>query len=99
VLLDEPARPPGHAGALDLHADDDGYITYLGRSDDVFKASDHRISPFEPESVLIEHPAVAEAAVVPAPDPVRLAVPQGGRRPGCRPRRRRFLEDFPDVEG
>ncbi|MDX6368120.1 MAG: acetyl-CoA synthetase, partial [Nocardioidaceae bacterium] len=45
-------------------------------SDDVFKASDYRISPFELESVLIEHPAVAEAAVVPSPDPVRLAVPK-----------------------
>ncbi|MGI8625450.1 MAG: AMP-binding protein [Geodermatophilaceae bacterium] len=56
--------------------DEDGYITYVGRTDDVFKASDYRISPFELESVLIEHPAVAEAAVVPSPDPVRLAVPK-----------------------
>jgi acetyl-CoA synthetase len=56
--------------------DSDGYITYVGRADDVFKASDYRISPFELESVLIEHPAVAEAAVVPAPDEVRLAVPK-----------------------
>jgi acetyl-CoA synthetase len=56
--------------------DDEGYITYVGRSDDVFKASDYRISPFELESVLIEHPAVAEAAVVPSPDPVRLSVPK-----------------------
>jgi len=56
--------------------DSDGYITYVGRADDVFKASDYRISPFELESVLIEHPAVAEAAVVPSPDPVRLAVPK-----------------------
>lgn len=56
--------------------DADGYLTYVGRADDVFKASDYRISPFELESVLIEHPAVAEAAVVPAPDPVRLAVPK-----------------------
>jgi acetyl-CoA synthetase len=56
--------------------DEDGYITYVGRTDDVFKASDYRISPFELESVLIEHPAIAEAAVVPAPDPVRLAVPK-----------------------
>ncbi|MFC4949856.1 AMP-binding protein [Pseudonocardia sp. GCM10023141] len=56
--------------------DEDGYITYVGRSDDVFKASDYRISPFELESVLIEHPAVAEAAIVPSPDPVRLAVPK-----------------------
>jgi acetyl-CoA synthetase len=53
-----------------------GYITYVGRADDVFKASDYRISPFELESVLIEHPAVAEAAVVPSPDPTRLSVPK-----------------------
>jgi acetyl-CoA synthetase len=56
--------------------DADGYLTYVGRADDVFKASDYRISPFELESVLIEHPAVAEAAVVPQPDPIRLAVPK-----------------------
>jgi acetyl-CoA synthetase len=56
--------------------DKDGYITYVGRTDDVFKASDYRISPFELESVLIEHEAVVEAAVVPSPDPVRLAVPK-----------------------
>jgi acetyl-CoA synthetase len=56
--------------------DDEGYITYVGRTDDVFKASDYRISPFELESVLIEHHAVAEAAVVPSPDPLRLAVPK-----------------------
>ncbi|MEU0269251.1 AMP-binding protein [Nocardioides sp. NPDC006303] len=56
--------------------DEEGYITYVGRTDDVFKASDYKVSPFELESVLIEHPAVAEAAVVPAPDPVRLAVPK-----------------------
>jgi len=56
--------------------DADGYITYVGRADDVFKASDYRISPFELESMLIEHEAVAEAAVVPAPDPLRLAVPK-----------------------
>ncbi|HEY0132816.1 MAG TPA: AMP-binding protein [Nannocystis sp.] len=56
--------------------DPDGYITFIGRTDDVFKASDYKISPFELESVLIEHPAVAEVAIVPAPDPVRLAVPK-----------------------
>ena len=56
--------------------DADGYYTYVGRADDVFKASDYRISPFELESALIEHPAVAEAAVVPAPDPMRMAVPK-----------------------
>jgi acetyl-CoA synthetase len=56
--------------------DADGYLTYVGRLDDVFKSSDYRISPFELESVLIEHPAVAEAAVVPSPDRLRLAVPK-----------------------
>ncbi|MGI8665022.1 MAG: AMP-binding protein [Jatrophihabitans sp.] len=56
--------------------DSEGYLTYVGRTDDVFKSSDYRIIPFELESVLIEHPAVAEAAVVPAPDPVRLSVPK-----------------------
>lgn len=67
----------GHYHTGDVASrDEDGYITYVGRSDDVFKASDYRISPFELESVLIEHPAVAEAAVVPSPDPVRLAVPK-----------------------
>ncbi|MEI2776743.1 MAG: AMP-binding protein [Tetrasphaera sp.] len=64
-----------HTGDI-ASRDADGYITYVGRTDDVFKASDYKISPFELESVLIEHPAVAEAAVVPAPDPVRLAVPK-----------------------
>jgi acetyl-CoA synthetase len=53
-----------------------GTITYVGRADDVFKAADYRISPFELESALVEHEAVAEAAVVPAPDPVRTAVPK-----------------------
>jgi acetyl-CoA synthetase len=62
----------GDVASIDI----DGYITFIGRTDDVFKASDYKISPFELESVLIKHPAVAEAAVVPAPDPVRLAVPK-----------------------
>ena len=67
----------GHYHTGDVAARDaDGYLTYVGRADDVFKASDYRISPFELESVLIEHPAVAEAALVPSPDPVRLAVPK-----------------------
>jgi acetyl-CoA synthetase len=56
--------------------DADGYITYVGRADDVFKSSDYRISPFEIESALIEHPLVTEAAVVPSPDAVRLSVPK-----------------------
>jgi acetyl-CoA synthetase len=64
-----------HTGDV-VSRDDEGYLTYVGRADDVFKASDYRISPFELESVLIEHPAVAEAAVVPAPDAIRLAIPK-----------------------
>jgi len=80
----------GHYHTGDVAARDaDGYITYVGRADDVFKASDYRISPFELESVLIEHEAVAEAAVIPSPDPIRLAVPKaivilrGGFTPGA----------------
>src|SRR5438132_672188 len=64
-----------HTGDVAVR-DADGYITYVGRADDVFKSSDYRISPFELESILIEHAGVAEAAVVPAPDPLRLAVPK-----------------------
>jgi len=67
----------GHYHTGDVaRIDETGYITYVGRSDDVFKAADYRISPFELESVLIEHAAVLEAAVVPSPDPLRLAVPK-----------------------
>ena len=55
---------------------ENGYLTYVGRADDVFKSSDYRLSPFELESVLIEHEAIAEAAVVPSPDAVRLSVPK-----------------------
>jgi len=74
---DAEAKVGGYYHTGDLaERDASGYITYVGRTDDVFKASDYKVSPFELESVLIEHPAVAEAAVVPAPDPVRLAVPK-----------------------
>ncbi len=67
----------GHYHTGDVASmDADGYVTYVGRSDDVFKSSDYRISPFELESALIEHDAVAEAAVVPSPDPVRGLVPK-----------------------
>jgi acetyl-CoA synthetase len=59
-----------------VFADDEGYLTFVGRSDDVFKSSDYRISPFELESILLEHEKVAEAAVVPSPDPIRLAIPK-----------------------
>jgi acetyl-CoA synthetase len=64
-----------HTGDI-ASRDSDGYLTFIGRSDDVFKASDYRLSPFELESVLIEFHAVAEAAVVPSPDPLRHAVPK-----------------------
>jgi acetyl-CoA synthetase len=76
--------------------DHDGYLTYVGRADDVFKSSDYRISPFELESVLIEHAAVAEAAVVPSPDPIRLAVPKAfiALAPGHRPERDTALAIF-----
>jgi acetyl-CoA synthetase len=77
---DDPARAADamaggyyHTGDV-ARRDADGYITYVGRSDDVFKSSDYRISPFELESALIEHPLVLEAAVVPSPDPLRLCV-------------------------
>ncbi|HEY0941281.1 MAG TPA: AMP-binding protein [Steroidobacter sp.] len=80
--LDDPERTAAvmkdgyyHTGDV-ASRDADGYFTYIGRADDVFKSSDYRISPFELESVLVEHESVAEAAVVPSPDPVRLAVPK-----------------------
>ncbi|UPL14033.1 AMP-binding protein [Microbacterium galbinum] len=64
-----------HTGDIAVR-DDEGYLTYIGRADDVFKASDYKISPFELESVLLEHDLVIEAAVVPSPDPTRLSVPK-----------------------
>ncbi len=76
-----------HTGDM-ASRDEHGIITYVGRGDDVFKSSDYRLSPFELESVLIEHPAVAEAAVVPSPDPLKLSVPKAfvvlaaGHQPG-----------------
>jgi acetyl-CoA synthetase len=77
-----------HTGDTAL-VDQDGYYFYVGRNDDVFKSSDYRISPFELESVLIEHPDVLEAAIVPSPDPLRLSVPKAfiALRPGVEPTR------------
>lgn len=77
----DDGKPKGADGAVYqtgdvVFLDDDGYLTFVGRSDDVFKSSDYRISPFELESVLLEHELVAEAAVVPTPDPIRLALPK-----------------------
>jgi acetyl-CoA synthetase len=77
--------------------DGDGYYWFIGRVDDVFKSSDYRISPFELESALIEHEAVAEAAVVPSPDALRLAVPKafialkGGHPPAAETARSIFV--------
>jgi acetyl-CoA synthetase len=64
-----------HSSDVALRRDDGNYV-YVGRADDVFKSSDYRLSPFELESVLIEHEAIAEAAVVPSADALRLSVPK-----------------------
>jgi acetyl-CoA synthetase len=90
--MDDAVYRTGDVGSID----DDGYLTYVGRADDVFKSSDYRISPFELESVLIEHPAVAEAAVVPSPDRMRLAVPKAflALAPGHAPDRATALSIF-----
>ena len=84
-----------HTGDV-AERDADGYITFVGRADDVFKSSDYRISPFELESALIEHPFIAEAAVVPSPDPMRLSVPKAylALRAGAEPSRETALEVF-----
>ncbi|MGB8645199.1 MAG: AMP-binding protein [Anaerolineae bacterium] len=78
------------------HRDEEGYFWYVGRADDVFKSSDYRISPFELESALIEHEAVAEAAVVPSPDPMRLSVPKAyiTLKPGYAPTRETAFSIF-----
>jgi len=62
-----------HTGDL-VRADDDGYLWFEGRSDDVILSSGYRIGPFEVESALVSHPAVAEAAAVAAPDAERGAI-------------------------
>ena len=84
-----------HTGDVAVR-DEDGYVTYVGRADDVFKSSDYRISPFELESALIEHDAVAEAAVVPSPDEVRGLLPKAFiiLKPGREPGREVALELF-----
>jgi acetyl-CoA synthetase len=81
--------------------DDDGYLFYVGRADDVFKSSDYRISPFELESALLEHAAVAEAAVVPSPDPVRWTVPKAFvvLKPGVKASREIALDLFTFMRG
>jgi acetyl-CoA synthetase len=83
------------------HRDADGYFTYVGRADDVFKSSDYRLSPFELESALIEHDYVAEAAVVPIADPIRWHVPKAfiTLTPGLRPSHDVAREIFKFVRG
>jgi acetyl-CoA synthetase len=76
AYLNEPARyAKCFAGGWYLSGDlakrdADGYFWFVGRKDDVIKTSGHLIGPFEVESVLMEHPAVAEAGVIGKPDPV-----------------------------
>jgi acetyl-CoA synthetase len=79
-----------------VQRDAEGYLTFVGRADDVFKASDYRISPFEIESALIEHPDVVECAVVPSPDPIRHALVKAfvTLRPGCERSRETALSIF-----
>jgi acetyl-CoA synthetase len=79
-----------------VQRDSEGYLTFVGRADDVFKASDYRISPFEVESALIEHPDVVECAVVPSPDPIRHALVKAfvTLRPGCTPSQEMALSIF-----
>jgi acetyl-CoA synthetase len=80
--IDDPARTDlamasgFYRTGDEARRDGDGYVHFVGRGDDVFKSSDYRISPFEIESALLEHDAVAEAAVVASADPVRLCVPK-----------------------
>jgi acetyl-CoA synthetase len=91
--LDHPEAGDGLPGGSHYRTSDvatrdaDGTFWYVGRADDVFKSSDYRISPFELESALIEHDSVAEAAVVPSPDPIRLSVPKAYvvLKPGIEP--------------
>ncbi|HVB34612.1 MAG TPA: AMP-binding protein [Patescibacteria group bacterium] len=84
-----------HTGDI-ASRDRDGYLTFIGRTDDVFKSSDYRISPFELESALIRHPDVMECAVVPSPDPDRLCVPKAFilLRAGINPSRDTALSIF-----
>jgi len=91
-----PLEGPVYRTGDVVERDAEGYLTFVGRADDVFKASDYRISPFEVESALIEHPDVVECAVVPSPDPVRHALVKAfvTLRPGCAPSRETALSIF-----
>jgi acetyl-CoA synthetase len=82
-----------------MSRDANGYLTFIGRGDDVFKVSGYRISPFELESALIKHPEVVESAVVPSPDPIRSAVPKAFvvLRSGLEPSREVALSIFQQI--
>jgi acetyl-CoA synthetase len=83
------------------HRDADGYFTYVGRADDIFKSSDYRLSPFELESALLEHDCVADVAVVPSADPIRWHVPKAfiSLKPGLQPSPEMAREIFKFVRG
>jgi acetyl-CoA synthetase len=93
--LKGPLYPTGDV----MSRDTEGYFTFVGRADDVFKASDYRISPFELESALVEHPDVVECAVVPSPDPIRTAIPKAFviLRTGVEPSRELALSIFQHI--
>ena len=92
-FIDGAARRPWRTGDR-VSQDEDGYLWFEGRTDDVIISAGYRIGPFEVESALVSHPAVAEAAAVAAPDEVRGQVvravvvlrdgPRAGRRAGAR---------------
>jgi acyl-coenzyme A synthetase/AMP-(fatty) acid ligase len=85
-LGEEPPSGPWRTGDR-MHADEDGFLYFEGRADDVIVSAGYRIGPFEVESVLAAHPAVADAAVVAAPDDERGSVVRAVvvLRPGHRP--------------
>ena len=105
--IDQPEKSAELLGGAHYRTSDvarrdaDGYYWYVGRADDVFKASDYRISPFELESALLEHPLVAEAAVVPSPDAIKLAVPKAVvvLKPGNAPSREAALDILRFLRG
>ena len=78
--IDDPEKTRGVFGENYYYTgdrasfDQDGYWWFVGRADDVIRSSDYRIGPFDVENVLVEHPAVGEAAVVGAPDPKRYQI-------------------------
>jgi len=86
-LGEPPPTGPWHTGDR-VRSDEDGFLHFEGRADDVIISAGYRIGPFEVESALVAHPAVAEAAVVAAPDDERgsvvraVVVLRDGHQPG-----------------